>query len=80
MLKYTGGGYGGFIADVPARDLTDEEVDRFGGENALLLTNLYEKPAAARPNPPDSLVGKTLSGDVEEVRKLAKQLSGKEGE
>lgn len=43
MLRYTGGGYGGFLPGVPARDLSDEEVEALGGEKALLKTGLYEK-------------------------------------
>ena len=43
MLKYTGGGYGGFLPGIPARDLTDKEVERLGGEKNLLETGLYEK-------------------------------------
>jgi hypothetical protein len=34
------------LPDVPARDLTDEEVKRHGGEKALLASGLYEKPKA----------------------------------
>ncbi len=43
MLHYTGGGIGGYHYGIPARDLTDEEVERFGGEKALIRTGLYEK-------------------------------------
>lgn len=39
MLKYKGGG---FVPGVPARDLTDEEVKRYG-EKRLLDTGLYKK-------------------------------------
>jgi hypothetical protein len=39
MLKYVGNGS---LADIPARDLTDEEVEQFG-EAFLLATGLYVK-------------------------------------
>lgn len=39
MLKYVGNGS---LADIPARDLTDDEVRQFG-EAFLLLTGLYVK-------------------------------------
>jgi len=41
MLKYTGGGYGGMLAHIPARDLNDEEVKELGGEEKLIKTGLY---------------------------------------
>jgi len=44
MLIYTGGGSGGSLPGLPARDLQDEEVERLGGEKKLLATGLYEKP------------------------------------
>ena len=44
-LRYTGGGYGGFVIGVPARDLTPEEVDQCGGVEALLATGLYKELA-----------------------------------
>lgn len=34
------------IPGIPARDLTDDEVQRHGGEAELLKTGLWEKPAA----------------------------------
>jgi len=37
MLKYKGGG---FLPGVPARDLSDEEVSRFG-KSGLLKSKLY---------------------------------------
>ena len=43
-LIYTGGGFGGSLPNVPARDLTDEEVKQHGGEKELLASGLYEKP------------------------------------
>jgi hypothetical protein len=39
MLKYVGNGS---LADIPARDLTDDEVKQFG-EAFLLSTGLYVK-------------------------------------
>ena len=42
MLKYIGDG--DFLQGVPARDLNDAEVARFGGERALLASGLYQKP------------------------------------
>lgn len=49
MLIYNGGGYGGSLPLIPARNLTDEEVERLGGEKALLATGLYERPAKEAP-------------------------------
>ena len=43
MLRYTGGGYGGWLPGVPARDLNDDEVEELGGMDALLATGLYER-------------------------------------
>jgi hypothetical protein len=46
MLEYIGDGTI-WIQDgifVPPRDLTDEEVEHFGGETALLLSGLYRRP------------------------------------
>lgn len=40
-LRYTGAGYGGFLPNVPARDLTAAEVEEFGGRQALLASGLY---------------------------------------
>ena len=33
----------GFLPNIPARDLTDEEAKQFGGERSLLASGLYEK-------------------------------------
>ena len=42
MLKYNGSG---FIPGIPARDLTSDEVKKYGGTKFLLETGLYyEKP------------------------------------
>jgi hypothetical protein len=43
MLIYTGGGFGGALPNIPARDLTDEEVARYGGAAALVATGLYAR-------------------------------------
>lgn len=43
-LIYTGRGMGLFIHGVPARDLTEAEVEQYGGERALLKSGIYEKP------------------------------------
>jgi hypothetical protein len=40
MLKYIGNG---FLAGVPARDLTEEETERYGGKKALVGSGLYEE-------------------------------------
>lgn len=42
MLIYVG--KGAAIPDIPARDLTDEEVEQFRGERWLIKTGLYQKP------------------------------------
>ena len=39
-LRYSGGGYGGFIAGVPARDLSADEARRYD-EKRLLASGLY---------------------------------------
>lgn len=46
-LKYIGQAW---IPDIPARDLTREEVEMFGGEEFLLETGLYVK-ASEKPAP-----------------------------
>lgn len=50
MLKYRGGG---FIRGVPARDLKDDEVAKFG-IHYLLRSGLYEVVKPAVTEPPDS--------------------------
>jgi len=45
MLKYVGQGVS--LPEVPARNLTDEEVERFG-EKFLKETGLYERPRKQR--------------------------------
>lgn len=53
-LKYTGTG---FLPDIPARDLTDEEVAQHGGAEALIATGLYS--AGKAPEVPSmGVVGK----------------------
>lgn len=57
MLKYTGGGFGGAIPNIPARDLLESEYEKYGGKDFLLKTNLYaevldevETPAVLKAN------------------------------
>jgi hypothetical protein len=42
----------GFLPGIPARDLTDEEVEAHGGAASLIATGLYQaedsKPAAGK--------------------------------
>jgi len=47
MLKYKGGG---FLPNVPARDLTDEEVKQYG-KDRLIKSGLYveDKPREEKP-------------------------------
>jgi len=42
MLIYIGNGE--HKVGIPARDLTKEEVEQYGGEELLLATGLYAKP------------------------------------
>jgi hypothetical protein len=42
-LTYVGAG--AFLPGVPARNLTDEEVQMYGGREALLASGLYEEVA-----------------------------------
>jgi len=41
MLRYIGQGKA--IVGIPARNLSDEEVEKYGGEEDLLATGLYVK-------------------------------------
>ncbi len=47
-LVYTGGGFGGALPGIPARDLTAEEVKAHGGESNLIGSGLYEKPKSKK--------------------------------
>lgn len=38
-LRYVGGG---FLPGVPAKDLTAEQVEQYGGEKTLIASGLYE--------------------------------------
>lgn len=60
MLKYVGGG---FYAGVPARDLSDEEVEALGKNkrDALLLSGLYIEEKT-KPSPAENKMG---AGPVE---------------
>jgi hypothetical protein len=40
MLKYIGNG---FIPGIPARDLTEDEVKKYGGVKFLVSTGLFEQ-------------------------------------
>lgn len=44
MLRYVGKGFSLSSLGVPARDLTDEEVKKYGGEKFLVGTGLYARP------------------------------------
>ena len=46
MLKYIGDS---FYYGVPARDLTDEEVEKYGGEKFLLSLGIYAKELPTKP-------------------------------
>ena len=39
-LRYVGGG---FLPGVPAKDLTAEQVEQYGGEKTLIASELYEE-------------------------------------
>jgi hypothetical protein len=41
-------GTGAWLPGVPARDLTDEEVQMYGGKEALLACGLYEEEKPAK--------------------------------
>jgi len=43
-LIYDGGETRAFLPGIPARNLTDDEVKRFGGYDALLRSGLYRRP------------------------------------
>lgn len=53
-LVYTGGGYGGSLPHVPARDLTVEELKQYRVED-LLASGLYEKPTTSNQAPSTKL-------------------------
>ncbi len=59
-LKYIGNE---FLPGVPARDLTEDEVEECGGEQVLLASGLYaeDKPATKA----DKTVGKTAEKEGE---------------
>lgn len=68
-LKYTGGGYGGWLPNIPARDLTNDEVRELGGEKALLETGLYERqPAVSQPSAKMKLGGSENKADAEKEK------------
>lgn len=41
----------GFVYHIPARDLTEEEVEQYGGEKALLKTGIYERVEQPKKGP-----------------------------
>lgn len=55
MLKYIGNG---FLVGVPMRDLTDDEVEKCGGEEFLIGTGLYANPDEGRAKPEKVKVSK----------------------
>ncbi len=59
MLIYTGGGFGGSLPNIPARDLTDDEAQRLGGADQLVATGLYSRPGVTQPasNPKAKMSG-----------------------
>ncbi len=63
-LKYVGSGS---LPNVPARDLNDEEVARFGGEAMLLQSGLYVQKMVVRPARSDKMLRpQALDKNVEE--------------
>ena len=48
MLKYIGKG---FIPGIPARDLSGDEIKKYGGIKFLLATGLFERPRQERDRP-----------------------------
>lgn len=60
MLKYTGGGYGGSLPNIPAKDLSAEEVEQYGGMEFLVKTGLY-----VRHEIPDAEVKMKARGGIE---------------
>ncbi len=49
MLKYVGDG--SWLSGIPARDLTDEEVEIYGGEAFLTRSGLYRRPERKMERP-----------------------------
>ncbi len=66
MLKYIGQG---FLPGVPARDLSDDEVEQCGGEEALIASGLYEIPRVI-----EIQVEARLEGKRDRTRREDKQL------
>jgi len=53
MLKWIGHQQGvAGLPNIPARDLSEDEVLRFGGEKVLIATGLYEKTAKPKEAKP----------------------------
>lgn len=67
MLKYVGNGFA--LPGVPARDLTDEEVEAAGGEAFLLEPHpivLYERAGTKRKGNEDIKAAKEFADKIEE--------------
>ncbi len=47
-LIWTGGGFGGALPGIPARDLDAAEVKEHGGESKLIESGLYKKAGSAK--------------------------------
>lgn len=47
-LIWTGGGFGGALPGIPARDLSAAEVKEHGGESKLIESGLYKKSASVK--------------------------------
>ena len=47
-LNYVGSG---FLPGVPAKDLTPEQAEQYGGEKALIASGLYTKPVDEKAQP-----------------------------
>ena len=62
-LRYTGRG---FLPGFPARDLTDEEVEQWGGRDALTATGAYEEKADPKSGRDKKITGPTENKDGRE--------------
>lgn len=84
MLIYIGQG---FIPDIPARDLSVEEVKQYGGEKYLLSTGLWKSEAAHSPtgevspkHSPKADADTSPTANVQARRRDFKQKTKKEGD
>ena len=62
MIKVALRHVGGSLPGIPARNLTKEEVERYGGEDYLLSTNQYVKPMSNKAH----FGGKENKSEVDE--------------